>query len=231
MGGAEQMIPVNKRALYDCLRGESLAYTILSTGLQVAYNDLKPPIDDLSYLRPVIAVLYLAIAARFLMAGADRRKPLVFGIALLAASLATSANVLSLNAFFNWNARHSDCPTQVASGKLGFDLVADSALKKLAKELDASGLEASRKDNVPWNMSVRAEGRTLIHEYRLKGPFDVALFNGVINEEQKTALEAYCSDDVSILKNAKMTETHTYYSLQGERLTSFAIGPADCPKW
>jgi hypothetical protein len=46
-GDAQQMIAVNKRALHDCLREGSL----VSTGLQAAYNDLKPPIDSISYLR------------------------------------------------------------------------------------------------------------------------------------------------------------------------------------
>jgi hypothetical protein len=89
-----------KRALHDCLTDRSFIYTVLSSGLQAAYNDLKPPIDALSYLRPVIAVLYLGIAARFFMAAVDRRKPAVFAMVLLAAFLATGANALGLKAYF-----------------------------------------------------------------------------------------------------------------------------------
>lgn len=78
-GDAQQMIAVNKRALHDCFKEESLVYAVFSTGLQLAYNDLKPPIDSISWLRPTITVLYLVIAARFLMGAVDRLKAVVFG--------------------------------------------------------------------------------------------------------------------------------------------------------
>jgi hypothetical protein len=52
-GEAQQMIAVNKRLLHDCLKEGSFVYTVLSTGLQAPYNDLKPPIDSLSYVRPL----------------------------------------------------------------------------------------------------------------------------------------------------------------------------------
>jgi hypothetical protein len=97
--GPEQLVPALRLALYDCLKGESLLYTVVAAGLQEAYSELKSPIDSLSYVRPVITVLYLFIAARFFMAAVDRRKAVVFGIACLAAVLATSANVLSLWAY------------------------------------------------------------------------------------------------------------------------------------
>jgi hypothetical protein len=229
-GGAEQMIPVNKRALHDCLRGESLAYTILSTGLQAAYNDLKPPIDSISYFRPVIGLLYLVIAARFFMTAVDRRKWVVFGMVLLAALVATGANIVSLKAYFEWNLEKSGCGEQVASGQLGLDLTAESALKEFARGVDA---DMSKPSHTFWNLSVRAEGRTLIFNYRANWPIlDMRVFHSWVSERQKQALERYCSEDGGkFLRSVKAVETHRYFSSLGERLTSFSIGPADCPQW
>ena len=106
-GEERQLFEVNMQALRDCQKEHSLAYTILASGLQEAYEGLKDPFDELSWLRPTITVLYLVIAARFFMAAVDHRKSVVFGMALLAALIATGANFLSLKAFFDWNARRT----------------------------------------------------------------------------------------------------------------------------
>jgi len=46
---------------------------------------------------------------------------------------------------------------------------------------------------------------------------------------QKTVLNSHCSDgDDFVLRSAKATETHTFYTSQGERLTSFSVSLADC---
>ena len=53
-----------------------------------------------------------------------------------------------------------------------------------------------------------------------------------MSEHQKDVLKAHCSDDDDfVLRSVKATETHTFYNLEGERLTSFSISPADCPRW
>jgi hypothetical protein len=54
-------------------------------------------------------------------------------------------------------------------------------------------------------------------------------FNRGASVEQKAMLDMYCSND--FLKILKPPLTETIYSSQGERLTSFSIGPADCPQW
>lgn len=75
---AAQDAELYKRVVRDCLKSESLTYTIVATRLQAAFEDLKEPIDALSYLRPIITVLYLAIAARFFMAAGSAGGPLFF---------------------------------------------------------------------------------------------------------------------------------------------------------
>jgi len=144
---------------------------------------------------------------------------------LLAALVATGANFLSLRTFFEWNFKNSGCEKNLA--ERGFDPVAESALKEFALKLDTS-----KKDNTTWDVSVRAEGRTLIYAFRLKRPIvDMGAFNSFVSQRQKEVLEGHCSDAGWFLRSAKATETHTYYSFEGERLTSFSIGPADCPQW
>ena len=79
---------------------------------------------------------------------------------------------------------------------------------------------------------VRAEGRTLSFTYRFKTPIDVGAFHSFVSEHQKDVLKAHCSDDDDfVLRSVKATETRTFYNLEGERLTSFSISPADCPRW
>ena len=157
-------LAVYKRALYDCLRKESLAYTVLTSGLQIAYDDLKPPIDNLSYLRPVITVLYLVIAACFFMTAVDHRKSVVFGIVLLAALVATGANILSLRTYFSWKLENSDCGKKL--GQIAMDRLGASALKEMAR-----GVQASVKDNEVYDVSVGAEGHTISYAYRFKRPW------------------------------------------------------------
>jgi len=57
-GEEQQSIAVLKRVLYDCLKNESLLFTVVASGLEETYTNLRLPIDDISYLRPVISVLF-----------------------------------------------------------------------------------------------------------------------------------------------------------------------------
>ena len=82
-----------------------------------------------------------------------------------------------------------------------------------------------------WDVSTRAEGRALVFSYRFKRPMDTDVFNSQVNALQKIMRDTYCADGSWLLRSLKATETHTYYSPEGERLTSFSIAPADCPQW
>ena len=95
-----QLFEVNMRVLRDCLKEHSLVYTILTSGLQFSYNDLKEPLDEIGVIRPIITVLYFLIAARMFMAAAIQRKAVVFSVVILAALIAIGANVLALRTFF-----------------------------------------------------------------------------------------------------------------------------------
>jgi hypothetical protein len=215
-----------KRVVRDCLQGESLTYTIVATGLQIAYEDLKSPIDELSYLRPVITVLYLAIAARFFMATVDRRKSVVFGLVLMAALLATGVNIASLKAYLDWNSANSSCEER--GYELGLERVAESLLQNMARDLEALQKDKKRI----WDLSAKAEGRVFIMKYRFKRPVaDLGEFYRGVARYQMHSLKGYCSGDGWLLRDAKASLTHIFYSPEGERLTSFSIGPADCPQW
>ena len=47
-GEEQQNIAVLKRVLSDCLKNESLGFTVLASGFQEAYTSLRPPVDGLS---------------------------------------------------------------------------------------------------------------------------------------------------------------------------------------
>jgi hypothetical protein len=224
-GEEQQTMAVLKRVLYDCFKGESLVYTVVAAGLQEAYTNLKPPIDDIAFLRPVIAVLYLLIAACCFMAAVDRRKWIVFGSVLLAAVIATGVNWASLFSYLNWSAENLSCQNTLAEA--GLNRAAESVLKEFARGIETS---PSAKNSNVWDVSVRAEGRTVSYTYRFKRPIADADFYRATREHQKIALDSHCSDNEDfIFKIMKATETHTFYSSGGQRLTSFSIGPADCP--
>jgi len=50
-GSEEQITAVLKRVWIDCVKKESLAFTVFASGFQEAYTNLRPPIDAISYLR------------------------------------------------------------------------------------------------------------------------------------------------------------------------------------
>ena len=216
--------------LRDCLKQESLIYTILAAGLGEAYSELKPPIDDLSYIRPIITLLYLVIVARFLMIAVDRRKGAVFGLVILAALVTAAVDWFGLREIIRWTEKNSSCEedTLVAAGLYH---TGESALKDLARKLQAAANTVA-KDDAPYDVSVRAEGRTLMYTFHLKKPiFDMAGFNRYVNKRQKELFDDRCSDDNKFMIHVKAIETHTYYSAEGERLTSFSIDRSGCPQW
>jgi hypothetical protein len=178
---------VLKRVWIDCVKKESLAFTVFASGFQEAYTNLRPPIDAISYLRPVIAALYLFIAARFFAAAVDRRKPMVFGMVLLAALVTTGGDFLSLVAYGKWKIEHSSCSEQIASGKPALNRAAESVLKIFAR-----GLEGADQSEL-WDASIRAEGRTLIFIHRFKIPMvNMDAFNRGAAIEQRAKLDMYC---------------------------------------
>jgi hypothetical protein len=227
-GDEQQYAAVFKRVMYDCLKGESLLYTVVASGFQEAYTNLKPPIDTISYLRPLIAVLYLFIAGRFFVAAIDRRKPMIFGVVVLAAILATAVNYFTFKAYFDWNSAHRSCKDDKIEA-LADDRIAESALKEIAR----GGQEPKPQsgESGVWDASIRAEGHTLIFTYKFKRPIvDMADFYRWVSQRQQSSLKDHCSDPGDDLKLFKAMETHTFFSVEGERLTSFSISPADCSK-
>jgi hypothetical protein len=152
---------------------------------------------------------------------------MVFGMVLLAALASTTANYLSLRTYVDWKSENSNCAEGTQLAKLGLNRAAESALKEMAR-----GVQAEVKNNYLFDVSVGAEGRTLSYTYRFKRPWpDSGAFYQWMTRYQKTVLDGHCSDDEDfVLKIMKATETHTFYSPGGERLTSFSIDQADCPR-
>ena len=185
---------------------------------------LKTADFELSWLRPTVTILYLVIAARFFMAAVDRRKAAVFSVVVLAALVATSASFLSLAAYVHWIEINSGCMEQMATGIPSLDRMAESAAA------NAGANEDNEDENV--DVSYRAEGRVFFTIYRAKRPLvNVPAFRDGVDRIQKDALASYCSENGRFLRGMKAIETQIFYGLDGERLTSFSIGPADCPKW
>jgi len=140
---------------------------------------------------------------------------------LLAALLATGSTYLSAGVYLARKVQATACQENLADRAI--DRAGESALKEFARAVQASSLV---KDNPTWDISIRAEGRTVSYTYRFKGPVDPE-FKNSMGEFRKPFIKGYCAN--AIQKAAKGTETHTFYNPQGEWLTSFSIGPDDCP--
>jgi hypothetical protein len=119
---------------------------------------------------------------------------------------------------------NNDCQekqVEIAAGR-----TAESLLKNLAADLDSDN-----KQTASWSVSHRAEGRVLFRDYQARIPIaDFGWIYRVVPKIEKDARERYCSDNSWLFRAAKTMQTHTFYSVEGERLTSFSIGPADCPR-
>ena len=215
----------------DCLKESSLLYTIVAAGLGDGYSNVKYPFGHISNIRPIITLLYLIIAAMFFMAAVERRKPVVFGMVLLAALMSTGAIVQSLGSYLAWSFEQSRCKADEMAERAKdrmTKLLAKQRAQELQAELDKSNLD---KASV-WGVSVQAEGRGLNYTYRFKKPMPtdegfVYRANGLM---QKQLLSDYCSRKWWTERDFKVTETHTVYSSEGERLISFSISPANCPQ-
>ena len=225
-GDLQQLGAVKQRVLIDCLKQQSFIVPILAAGFQEAYISLKPPIGQISYLRSAIEVLYLLIAASFFMAAIKRRRVAVFSVVLLAGLVATAANVLAAAAFLGWEEKNSGCLEQQVDAALS--RTGESISKEYAhrRETDLNGVKAFHD---VWELSEQAEGRTLISTYRFKKSVDPAGYHDLLTAYEKGLFEGRCSN--KFLTTLKALETHTFYSPNGERLTSFAISSANCSRW
>ena len=152
----------------------------------------------------------------------------MFGVALMAALISTGAIVRSLQSYLAWSFENSGCKADEMAERAK-DRMAESLVKQKAQELQTE----LDKTNGVWSVSVRAEGRALIYTYRFKEPIqaetDEGLYYRVNSLMQKQLVGDYCSRKWWAERDFKVTESHTVYSSKGERLTSFSIGPANCP--
>jgi hypothetical protein len=171
--------------------------------------------------QPEAGLRFLVIAARAFMVAVNHRRLLVFGLVVLAALVATGANVFLLKTYINWEYENSDCETKLT--KIAVDRTAESQLKKVAGERTL--------DDDLWHVSAHAEGHSLIFEHHFKKPVDPTGFSRLLAVLQQTSINVECNDQSGSLKRLSATQTFIFYSVDGQRLTSFSTTPADCPGW
>ena len=211
----------------NCLKEQSLAITIIASGMGDGYDNLKNPFDELSHIRPVVTVLYLLIAARLFMTATDSRKFLTFGAVLLAAVLGAASIEFGLREYMQHLAEQTGCSDDVVVAA-GLYQAGPHELKKFADDLNAEFQGNASADDI-YDTSVTAKGRNLIFKYHYKTPiFDMAVFHRGIMEQQIERSRVRCSDDY--LLDIGAMETHQFYSADGEWLTSFVVDRSDCPQ-
>jgi hypothetical protein len=199
-GNDQQVEQVLKLAAYDCLKQESLPFSVFASGFQEAFTRLKSPIDDISWVRPLTTVFYLLVAARVFMAAVECRKSAVFGLVVLAALVSTAAVYLTSGAYFNWTVRTSDCWKQDKMMALGWGRYGESALQEFVQDLS--------KDAEIQDASVRAEGRTVYLDRRFKTPIlDKEAFHRSVDAQESNAIDMYCHNDFLRAVKATWIET------------------------
>ena len=211
----------------NCLKEQSLAITIIASGMGDGYDNLKNPFDELSHIRPVVTVLYLLIAARLFMTATDSRKFLTFGAVLLAAVLGAASIEFGLREYMQHLAEKTGCSDDVVVAA-GLYQAGPHALKEFADDLNADFQKDASEDDV-YDILVSANGRNLIYKYLWKEPIlDMTAFHRGVAEDKKTFSKDRCSSDY--LLNIGAREEHHYYSSDGEWLASFVIDRSDCPQ-
>lgn len=160
------------------------------------------------------------------MAAVDRRKPFIFVAVLFAALITTVVVEHATGHYLGRSYVNSDCKGELLVER-GRDRMADGLVKTHARNLQA----ALDKTEGAWRISVNAAGRALIHTYRFNNPVSNDEFYRKSGIMQKQLIADYCSQKYWKGREFKVTETHTVYSSEGERLISFSISPADCPQW
>ena len=110
---------------------------------------------------------------------------MVFGMVLLAALASTTANYLSLRTYVDWKSDNSNCAERTQLAKLGLNRAAESALKEMAR-----GVQAEVKNNYLFDVSVGAEGRTLSYTYRFKRPWPIRerFVNGCLDTKRPCSM-------------------------------------------
>jgi hypothetical protein len=92
------------------------------------------------------------------------------------------------------------------------------------------GADSIVRDNDWWHLSAHTEGRDLILEYHFKRPADPKTFSNTLAIFRKQMVQLECDDQSANLKRLNATQSYVFYAMDGQRLTSFSMTPADCPR-
>ena len=155
----------------ECLKERSLLFTIVAEGFGDGYSKVKWPFGHISNIRPLAQLLYIVIAAIIFMAAVDRRKPVVYGMVVLAGLIVAGAISELIGQYMIRNYKNpSGCRGELLVERAK-DRMAEGLAKHIAQHLQA----ALDKENGVWRVSVQAEGRSLIHSqgYRRKKPIPI----------------------------------------------------------
>ena len=221
----------------ECIKERSLTIPIIAAGFGEAYSKLKWPLDWLSYVQPFVRLFYLFIAALFFVAAANGRKVAVFCAVILAAVVSTTIMFYGIRTYIHWvYSQHPECEKQIAAR--AFELNAPSLAQLLAKSWND---EAAAKPSDIYEVTIRAEGRTLIHTERLKMPLteliylgqlvnDAHSFQALIADKRLAVLSLYCARDAVSQFRRKVVsqQVFMFYNMNGMPLGSFTISPKDC---
>jgi len=155
---------IGMQAYYDCLRKESTLFNALYNGVGGAYEGLRPPIDNLSYVQPL-----LHVAASFLFAGlvyfGTKRKKVAAGLAALLSCMAIFGSFLfGLTAYDSYLFATTPCgqrSVQEAQLRTAEDTVREMAEHHATRNI-------GRPNGLLMLTGVEAQERTLILRIRVE---------------------------------------------------------------
>ena len=85
-------------------------------------------------------------------------------------------------------------------------------ISSLDAQKNLTGTENDLNNNELWDVSVRAEGRSLLFSNRFRKPMDTNYFNSRLNGLQKIMRDAYCAEDNWLLRRLKDRDFHILQS-------------------
>lgn len=213
---------VKQQALNDCLIREFAIVKIVAAGLQEPFTRLRDPIGYLSFVRPLFVFVFMLVAAYFFMVAVERRKKLVFGLVVLAASVAVYA---AGSMYILVKSESSVCREQL-----------DETVKKrvkaplavwIAKDLDQVIRENASADDV-FEFRVAAKDGSLVMSFYDKIPLMDNQKREAMQSARKSTYDLYC------LPNG---DWHSYdihnivrqFDSDGQQYDGFTMSSTDCP--
>lgn len=224
---AKNFAEAAEHAYRECAKQESLAFQIIYSGLQGAFERLEEPIASLSYITPTIILLYVLGAAKIMAAVYHEHSRKMYALVVCSFIVSIALLVWGAKTYMDYHYSISKC------GKEGIEFAQDQTIedrvKKIAQEMQN---EPRQFDPILSFVSTRAEQRSLITTYQFKKKIiDKDKTYEYFGIKQRQWTEKFCrSSVVDFFRKHSIKDTQIYRTVDGQHFHTFTISTDDCRK-